>query len=125
MNLIKLKINNTLLKIFLNKNFISAILNIFISFVFAKYFIGYKDNFISFFSSEYGIWFNVILTYILINNIQTPYFQPPKDIFLNSLTLITIMVPIISYTENFNLNYIFSKIYFYYILIFIFLIITG
>lgn len=120
MNLAKLKINNMLskIKIFLNKNFISAILNILISLVFAKYFIGYEDNFISFFSSEYGIWFNVILTHILINNVQTPYFQPPKDIFLNSLTLITIMVPIISYTEKFNLNYAFSKIYFYYILIF-------
>lgn len=117
MNLMELKMN-TLLKTFLNKNFISAILNVFISFIFAKYFIGYKDNFISFFSSEYGIWLNIILTYILINNIQTPYFQPPKDIFLNSFTLITIMVPIISYIEKFNLNYFFSKIYFYYILIF-------
>lgn len=117
MNLTKLKVN-TLLKTFLSKNFISAILNVFISFVFAKYFIGYKGNFISFFSSEYGIWLNIILTYILINNIQTPYFQPPKDIFLNSFTLITIMVPIISYVEKFNLNYFFSKTYFYYILIF-------
>ncbi len=104
--------------IFFDKKISSSLLNVVLVVVFAKFFIEYSGSFLDFFSSEEAIWFNVILAYILIKNIQTPYFQPPKDIFLNTLSLFLLIITIKgSLGLNNGDNYIFNSETYFWVLI--------